>query len=115
MKLRPLAILTSLIAAAPVMAGTDTAFIKAIHVRDSDGLIWVDLISTYWPPINHPQCASQPYWIIRDESSEEGRKLFATLLAAHVAGRKVTIIGKNTCSRQPDGEDIESVGVGGVQ
>jgi hypothetical protein len=118
MKLRLMVILPSLaaVAGAPAIAGTETGFIKAIHVRDSDGLIWVDLTITTNPgPLNHPQCAWQPYWILPNESSQSAKELFATLLAAQVSGRKVTLIGKNTCTRWPDGEDIESVGVNGVR
>jgi len=109
--------LTSLcaVATAPAIAGTETGFVKDIYVRDSDGVIVVDLFASNWPPVNHPACAFQPYWIIPDETSDSGKRLFATLLAAQVSGRKVTIRGKGTCSRWPDREDIEDVLVNGVQ
>jgi hypothetical protein len=99
------------VATAPAIAGTDTGFVEDISVRDSDGLIVVNLLFELPRPFNHPACAVRPYWIIPDEASDSGKRLFKILLAAHVAGHRVTIRGKNTCSRVPDGEDIEDVNV----
>ena len=114
MKLCLALILASLSAAAvsPAIAGTQTGFVKDIYVRDSDGLILVDLMGT---ASGHPACALQPYWIIANETSDNGKRLFSMLLAAQAAGRVVQIIGKDTCSRWPDGEDIETIGVNGTQ
>jgi hypothetical protein len=75
----------------------------------------VDLFGPSDFRVLHPACAYQPYWIIPNETTESGKRLFATLLAALVSGHKVTIQGKNTCSRWPDGEDIDTVGINGVQ
>lgn len=117
MKVRLAVILTSLgaVGTAPAFAGVETGFIKDLSVRDPDGLIQVSLVLPYSWPGNHPPCAVRPYWVVADETSEAGKRLFATLLAAQVAGHKVTIRGKNTCSRLPDGEDIEDVNVIGVE
>jgi len=97
----------------PAIAGTQTAFVKDIYIRDSDGLIIVDLTGN--AASGHPACALQPYWIIPSENSETGRHLLALLIAAQISSRYVIIQGKNTCSRWPDGEDIESVGMMGLQ
>lgn len=99
------------LATTPAIAGKDTGFVKSISVRDSDGLIFVDLLLSIPWPFNHPSCAVKSYWIIPDETSDSGKRLFKTLLAAQLSGRLVTIIGKDTCSRWPDGEDIENVGI----
>ena len=56
-----------------------------------------------------------PYWIVPNETTDSGKRLFATLLAALISGHRITIHGKNTCTRWPDGEDIETVGVNGTQ
>ena len=102
------------VAVSPATAGTQTGFIKSIYVRDSDGLILVNLFmdETYFP--NHPACGWQTYWVVPNETTASGKRLFATLLAAQISGRHVTILGKNTCSRWGDGEDIDTVGVNGV-
>lgn len=65
--------------------------------------------------------AREPAWvaslIVRDsdglpnENSETGKKLYSMLLAARLAGRPVNIVGKNTCVRWGDGEDIQSVSI----
>jgi len=100
----------SVAAVSPAIAGQQSGFVKDIYVRDSDGLILVDLWGT---ASGHPACALQPYWIIADESSATGQRLYALLLTAEASGHPVTIIGKDTCSRWPDAEDIESVGISG--
>ena len=98
-------------AATPAIAGSQTGFVKDLYVRDSDGLIFVDLFGPSDFRVQHPACAWRPYWIIPNETSDSGKRLFATLLAALISGHKVTIQGKDTCTRRPDGEDIDTVGV----
>ncbi len=102
----------SAVAVSPAIAGTQTGFVKDIYVRDSDGLILVDLMGT---ASGHPVCALQPYWIIPNETTDNGKRLLSMLVAAQSAGRVVQIIGKDTCTRWPDGEDIDVVGVTGTQ
>jgi len=97
----------------PAFAGTLTGYVKDVYVRDSDGLVFVDLIGT---ATGRPPCAlGTSYWIVPNESTEAGKRLYQALLGAHLAGRVVAIQGKNTCDRWPDGEDIETVGVLGLQ
>ena len=112
MKVLPL-MLASLVVAAvtPAMAGTQTGFVKSIYARDSDRLIIVELMGT---ASGHPVCAQQTYWVIPDESSDTGKRLFAMLLTAQASFRVVTILGKDTCNRWPDGEDIDTVGINGT-
>jgi hypothetical protein len=58
-------------------------------------------------PTGRPPCAAGTwYFMISNESSETGKKLYALLLGARFAGATVQIIGKNTCTRWGDGEDI---------
>jgi hypothetical protein len=109
------AMLASLCAVAtPAFAAGQTGFIRDLYVRDSDGLILVDLFGPADFRVVHPACASQTYWVIPSETTESGKRLFATLLAALIAGEKITIYGKNTCTRWANGEDIDTVGVQGV-
>ena len=110
--------------ALPAMAGTEVGTIRDLWVRDSDGLIWVDLTevpgTTPFGP-GHPACAAGTrYWIVPNETTDTGKRLYDSLLAAQTAGRSVvvTIHGKNTCNRWGDGEDIDTIvvwGPGGPQ
>jgi hypothetical protein len=91
----------------PAAAGTQTGTITNLIVRDSDGLVWVYLTGS---PSGRPACAASTlYWMIPNETSDTGKRMFAALLAAQIAGRVVIIHGKNTCARWGDGEDINQV------
>ena len=110
----PLMLASCYALALPAMAGTEIGTVKDLFVRDSDGLIWVDL--TQVPGSGGPfgperaACAvTRTYWMIPNETTDTGKRLFAMLLAAQLGGRVVTIHGKGTCNRWPDGEDIETV------
>ena len=94
-------------ACATTHAGEGLGTVASLIVRDSDGLVHVYLST---PPTSRPPCAATTvYWMIPNENSETGKKLYAMLLAAQLAGRPVSIVGKNTCVRWGDGEDIQSV------
>ncbi len=88
--------------------GTQTGTITTLYVRDGDGLIYVYMTGT---ASGRPVCATGSYWMVRAENSEAGKRHFAALLAAKLAGQTVQIVGKNTCLRWVDGEDIEEVAV----
>lgn len=78
-----------------------------VIVRDSDGLTYVHLNNTGTP---RPTCAQgTTYWMIPDENSEAGKKLYSLLLTAKVMGSPVRVVGKNNCIRWSDGEDIAFV------
>jgi hypothetical protein len=98
------------VAASAAIAGTQTGQVKVIYARDSDGIIVVNLDGT---AADHPGCAQQPYWVVPNEKTDSGKRILALLLAAQLSGRYVTIRGKDTCTRWPDGEDIDSVTMSG--
>ena len=112
MKLCVAVLLASLsaLAVSPAIAGTQSGFVKSLYVRDSDGVILVDLTGT---GTLHPACALQTYWVL-NETSQNAQRLFSMLLTAQTTGHVVTIVGKDTCNRWPDGEDIDTVGVNGT-
>jgi hypothetical protein len=114
MKVRQAVTLASLcvVAATQAMAGSQTGLVKDVYVRDSDGLVLVDLTGT---ATLKPNCALRSYWIVPNEKTDSGKRLYTMLLAAQLAGRPVTIIGKNTCTRWGDGEDIDTVGLNSTQ
>jgi hypothetical protein len=101
-------VLVRILTAVPVVAsaGQVTGVINWVMVRASDGLTYVSIIGT---PTGQPGCATGGYWMIADENSEAGKKQYAMLLEAKATGAAITIYGTNTCTRWPDGENINAV------
>ena len=88
-------------------AGSQTGTITNVNVRASDGLIVVYLGGA---ASGRPACAaSQPYWIIKSETSTAGKQQLAQIMLAQATGKSITIIGMGTCTRWSDGEDIDTV------
>jgi len=92
----------------PVCAGEVQGTVKYVLSRDSDGVLAVEINGAR---SGAPACAKYEYFMIRDENSTMGKRQYATLLAAKLAGKTVYIMGRNTCARWPDGEDIDTVKV----
>jgi len=107
----PLMLASCCALAAPAMAGTEVGTIRDLWVRDSDGLIWVDLTevpgTTPFGPGRAACAVFTTYWIIPNETTDTGKRLYDSLRAAEIAGHPLTIHGKGTCSRWSDGEDID--------
>lgn len=100
-------VLGSLLRCSAAHAGEVIGTVSALIVRDSDGLTYVQVAGTI---TNRAPCAaSTVYWMIPNENSEAGKKLYAMLLGAKLAGSRVSIVGKNTCLRWGDGEDINYI------
>lgn len=99
-------ILLALLAASiNASAGSVTGKVSSIIVRSSDNLHYVYMSGK---ALNPPSCQAQNYWMI-DEKTETGKNQLSMLIAARLADRAVTIIGKGTCKRWGDGEDIGEV------
>lgn len=92
-----------------IWAGEGRGKIKNIVVRDHDGLVYVTLESR----ANKPTCAVAGYMMIKDENSATGKRLLALLLMAQAANKNIYVKGYDTCSRWPDGEDINYIIVEG--
>jgi hypothetical protein len=90
------------------LASEVTGKLTYVIVRDADGLIWVAVDG---PRTARPACAQFDYFMIQDENSASGKRTYAALLAAKVAGKTVHIWGAHSCTRWPDGEDIHAVQV----
>lgn len=88
------------------LAGSQTGRIVHLHVRASDGLVYVVLDGAL---SGRPACATIAYWMIKNETSSTGKQQLAQLLAAKASGQEITIVGTNTCSRWHDGEDIDEI------
>lgn len=87
-------------------AGTHTGQVSALLVRQSDGLTYFYLSGV---ATGRPQCATLPYWMIRDENSAGGKKQLAMLMIAQASGKAVTVYGSGACARWRDGEDVDTV------
>ncbi|WP_305840223.1 hypothetical protein [Photobacterium leiognathi] len=88
-------------------AGEQTGKIGTFYARASDNLHLVQLVGDQSK--NKPSCASNHYWLIKDEHSTTGKSQISQILAAKMANKTVIIYGLNTCSRWPDGEDINYI------
>ncbi len=111
--IRPLAacaaLLCALVTTPPAWAfGSAQGTVFRLHVRASDGLVYVYLNGSR---ANRPACATQNYWVIRDETSAVGKQQLALLMLAQTTGRTVIVQGSGTCTRWTDGEDIKEVAV----
>src|SRR5690606_14911600 len=93
--------------AIPAVAGTQTGKVDNIIVRASDGLIY--FVVTGGSKVNSPDCARIGYWIIKDEHSNAEKQQYSMLLSAHASGKTIKVPGSNTCSRWPDGEDVDFI------
>ncbi|WP_114784698.1 hypothetical protein [Vibrio tetraodonis] len=89
-------------------AGSQTGTVDRIIVRASDGLIYFYLDDPS-SRVQPAPCAANPYWIVRDENSNAGKQQYSMILAAHAAGKTVSVTGMNTCIRWRDGEDVNEI------
>lgn len=87
-------------------AGTITGSVSRVIQRSTNGLTYVVVSGT---ASGKPACAAGTYWMIADENSESGKKQYAMLLMAMATGRTVKIVGRNSCIRWSDGEDIDYI------
>ena len=88
--------------------GTQTGRITLLTIRASDGLVLVELDGG---ASGKPACAHYSYWILKDETSLTGKQQLAVLVAAKVTGQTVAISGTGSCTRWPDGENIDTIQV----
>lgn len=103
--MKPLLASMLLLLSAEALAGSQRGTVSSVIVRASDGLIYFTINST--AKSGSPACATNSYWMIKDENSEVGKKQYSLLLAALASGRELTVEGMNTCTRWADGEDID--------
>lgn len=88
-----------------VSAGLQQGTVSSVIVRASDGLTYFIISGT--GKTGSPPCATNGYWMIKDENSEVGKKQYSMLLAALASGRELIVVGMNTCIRWSDGEDVD--------
>lgn len=90
----------------PISAGEQTGKITQIVVRASDNLHYFTLEG---PSSGKPTCASMGYWMIKNENSVAGRSQLSILHSAQAQQKPIRVIGAGTCTRWPDGEDVEAM------
>lgn len=89
-------------------ASTYEGVVQLINIRETDGLVWVNIDGTR--SSDTPDCGKyHGYMVIKNEKGDTGKRQVAALMLAQATGQKVKIDGTNTCTRWPDGEDIEIV------
>lgn len=88
-------------------AGQQTGTIDVLFVRQSDGLVYVQLSGT---ATSRAWCGRNSiYWMIKNENSDAGKRQYAALVAARLAASQITIRGTGDCFRWGDAEDIDEV------
>ena len=101
--------LLAVLASSGVFAGYQEGVVEQAAYDIHTNTFFVILSGTHH---DEPSCAQQynvDYWIVKDETSQGGKAQIAMLLGAKLSGKKVKIIGLNTCSEWHDGEDIRRV------
>jgi hypothetical protein len=106
--MRVLVAICLFLASSLAFAGTQSGTVAWIIVRSTDGLTYFHLSGG---KSGSPSCATGSYWIIRDENSTAGKHQLALLLSAQASGKKVNVVGRNSCARWGDGEDVDTVQV----
>ena len=109
MKMRMQTFLLAMVFAAlasPCCAGEQSGVIAAIIKRSSDGLVYFYLSGA---AVGKPSCATQSYWMIKDENSNTGKQQLAMLLMARATGQTISVSGSNACTRWGDGEDLDAI------
>lgn len=101
-----LAVIATLLFVVPAVAGQQTGTVAMLLVRQSDGMVYFYLDGT---ATGKPACATNAYWMIKDENSNAGKQMLAMLLAARAQGQAITVVGNNTCTRWSDGEDVDQI------
>lgn len=105
-RLGTLALCVSAMAGGHALAGQQVGQVTQVVVRASDGLVYFYMSGT---PSGRAPCATNTYWMIKDENSAAGKRQLAILLMARETGQQVIVGGANTCTRWSDGEDVEFI------
>ena len=88
-------------------AGTQIGTVDYIIVRASDGLVYFTIKGG--SKNDNPACATNGYWMIKDENSNSGKLQYSMVLSAQASGKTISVTGMNTCTRWGDGEDVNYI------
>jgi hypothetical protein len=98
-----------LIPVGSALASHQVGSVEWINIRESDGLVYFAISGDHRS--EKPTCATNGYWMIRNENSPAGRRQIALLTAAFVAKKNVSVTGYHQCTRWADGEDVNAISV----
>ena len=94
-----------LMTASVCMASSQTGLVKSLSTNARYELVYFELDG---PRSAKPNCATQSFWIIKENSSM-GKRQYAMLLAASVAGKQVRVDGMDACERWWGDEDVDQI------
>lgn len=106
--MRMLLAILAMVVMSNAQARSATGNVNYLIVRHSDGLVYFHLKNVSNESAR-PACAVNPYFMIKDEKSEAGKQQLSMLLAAQAAGKRITVVGYDTCIRWGDGEDVNYI------
>lgn len=90
-----------------VFAGSTTGKIHTIWVHYYNDFVLFSLESTQ-PSL--AACAVTGRYVV-STSTQQGKNILSTILAAKAAGQTVSVMGKNTCTIHGDAEDISAISI----
>lgn len=99
--------LMCLIFSSSVFAGNTTGKINTIWVHYYNDFVLFSLDSSQ---PNLAVCAVTGRYVV-STSTQQGRNVLSTILAAKAAGQLVTVMGKNTCTTHGDSEDVFAISI----
>ena len=102
-------VMSSILFTNTIYASSYSGKISSIIVRDSDGLVYINIEGVRVG--NIPACSKYNYMMIKNENSATGKRQLAQLLMAQATNKTVVITGHETCTRWEDGEDINYVDI----
>jgi hypothetical protein len=90
-----------------VYAGTTDGKVGSVFVHAFNDVFAFGMVSTN--PVFASCAASKRYAV--STSTQQGKNLLSTILAAKAAGQTIQVVGKGTCTANGDSEDINYVAV----
>ncbi len=105
MKFKNILIAFSLFSSASAFAGETTGKVKLLFIHAYNDTILFTMETTQ---PNLAACAVTGRYAI-STSSQQGKNILSSILAAKAAGLSITVSGRNTCTTHGDAEDINAV------
>jgi len=105
MKISNLILGLAFLTSANVFAGETTGKVSLLYVHGYNDFILFGMTSAQ---PSYAACAVTGRYAI-STSSQQGKNILSTVLAAKAAGLTITVSGKNTCTTHGDAEDINAI------
>ncbi|RYY75042.1 MAG: hypothetical protein EOO52_12090 [Gammaproteobacteria bacterium] len=105
MKIRNIIFVLSCFFSGSVFAGETTGKVNLLYVHGYNDFILFSMISAQ---PGFASCAVTGRYAI-STSTQQGKNIFSTILAAKAANLTITVSGKSTCTTHGDAEDISAI------